>query len=120
MQLSSLACSDSDWGNKMCLVQSPLIRCLLSVCIADLDGTISHCLSLQSICQNISDLLEAGLLLCVPEECGFDAVCDMPPVDSAYLTDYSVVDTGLLPTSGITAKFPSMLSETQSKPTRLV
>ena len=46
------------------------------------DGTISYSLSLQSICQNISDLLEADLLFCVSEECRFDVVCDMPPVDS--------------------------------------
>lgn len=45
-------------------------------------GTISYSLSLQSICQNISDLLDADLLFCVSEECGSDAVCDMPAVDS--------------------------------------
>ena len=45
-------------------------------------GTRSYSLSLQSIWQNISDLLEADLLFCVSEECGLDAVCDMPVINS--------------------------------------
>lgn len=41
----------------------------------------SYSLSLQSFCQNISDLLDADLFFCVPDECGSDAVYDFPPIE---------------------------------------
>ena len=41
-------------------------------------GITSYSLSLQSICQDVSNLLDADLFFCIPDECGSNAVCDMP------------------------------------------
>lgn len=43
------------------------------------EDTVSYSLSLQSLCQTISDLLDADLVFCAPDECGLDAV--VPPFE---------------------------------------